>query len=85
MHHIECIHPKKRTKFGSEEPDMSVEKNQDSPEMARFNDALRQAMQVSKVDLKRLLAEDKITPLVPQKRGRKPKLVASDPVFRDKD
>jgi hypothetical protein len=44
-----------------------------SPEMARFNDALRQVMQVSKEDLKRLLAEDKITPLVPQKRGRKPK------------
>jgi hypothetical protein len=30
-----------------------------SPEMARFNDALRQAMQVSKADLNRLLAEDK--------------------------
>jgi hypothetical protein len=30
-------------------------------------------MQVSKADLKRLLAQDKITPLVPQKRGRKPK------------
>ena len=44
-----------------------------SPEMARFNDALRQAMQVSKTDLKRLLAQDKVTPLVPQKRGRKPK------------
>jgi hypothetical protein len=45
----------------------------ESPEMLRFNDALRQAMQVSKADLKRLLAQDKVTPLVPQKRGRKPK------------
>lgn len=45
----------------------------ESPEMLRFNDALRQAMQVSKADLKRLLAQDKVNPLVPQKRGRKPK------------
>jgi hypothetical protein len=50
--------------------------NSDSPEMARFNDALRQAMQVSKADLKRLLAQDKITRLAPQKRGRKPKASA---------
>jgi hypothetical protein len=56
-----------------------------SPEMARFNDALRQAMQVSKTDLKRLLAEDKVTPLVPQKRGRKPKSVASGPASSGKD
>jgi hypothetical protein len=64
---------------------MGIEKNQESPEMARFNDALRQAMQVSKADLKRLLAEDKITPLVPQKRGRKPKPVASALASPDKD
>jgi hypothetical protein len=51
----------------------------ESPEMLRFNDALRQAMRVSKADLKRLLAEDKVTPLVPQKRGRKPKSSASGP------
>jgi hypothetical protein len=44
-----------------------------SPEMQRFNETLRQVMQVSKEDLKRLLEKDKITPLVPQKRGRKPK------------
>jgi hypothetical protein len=41
--------------------------------MSRFNVALKQALSVSKSDLNRLLAEDKITPLVPQKRGRKPK------------
>jgi hypothetical protein len=63
---------------------MPVQKSHEFPEMERFNDALRQAMQVSKADLKRLLAEDKITPLVPQKRGRKPKSVASDPVASDK-
>jgi hypothetical protein len=44
-----------------------------SPEMDRFNAALKQAMSVSKAELKRLLAQDKITPLAPQKRGRKPK------------
>jgi hypothetical protein len=53
--------------------------------MVRFNDALRQAMRVSKADLKRLLAEDKVTPLVPQKRGRKPKSVASALASPDKD
>jgi acylphosphatase len=56
--------------------DVEIMANSDSPEMARFNDALRQAMRVSKADLKRLLAEDKVTPLVPQKRGRKPKASA---------
>lgn len=64
---------------------MQTDKNHDSPEMTRFNSALRQAMQVSKADLKRLLAEDKVTPLIPQKRGRKPKSVASVPAFRDTD
>ncbi len=53
--------------------EMNPEKSQVSPEMARFNTALKQAMQVSKEDLKRLLAQDKITPLAPQKRGPKPK------------
>lgn len=44
-----------------------------SPEMQKFNAALKQVMTVSKVDLTRLLAEDKETPLVPQKRGPKAK------------
>jgi hypothetical protein len=57
----------------------------ESPEMARFNTMLRQVMQVSKEDLNRLLAEDKITPLVPQKRGRKPKSSPSSPASSDKD
>lgn len=63
---------------------MQTSKKNDSPEMERFNNALRQALQVSKADLNRLLAQDKVTPLVPQKRGRKPKSVASDPAFHGK-
>ncbi len=54
----------------------------ESPEMDRFNSALRQALTVSKGELNRLLSEDKITPLVPQKRGRRPKF--SDPASVDK-
>jgi hypothetical protein len=54
---------------------MQTDKNPpNSPEMVRFNDALRKAMQVSKADPNRLLAEEKLTPPIPQKRGRKPKL-----------
>jgi len=64
---------------------MTTENSQESPEMARFNDALRQALQVSKSNLKRLLSEDRGTPLVPQKRGRKPKTSASSPASSEKD
>jgi hypothetical protein len=56
-----------------------------SPEMQRFNDALRRAVSVSKTELNRLLAQDKLTPLVPQKRGRKPKPSASGPASLDTD
>lgn len=47
------------------------------PDMAlsRFRDALKGSMRISKEALKLLLAEDKVTPLVPQKRGPKPKSV----------
>ena len=47
-----------------------------SPEvsMTRFESALGEAMKLSKDDLRNLLARDKITPLVPQKTGRKPKV-----------
>jgi len=48
-------------------------KSAPSPEMTRFNAALREVMQVSKADLNRLLAEEKLNPLVPQRRGRKSK------------
>jgi hypothetical protein len=54
-------------------------KTETNLEMTRFNDALRQAMSVSKEELNRLLAQDKVTPLAPQKRGRKPKISVSDP------
>jgi hypothetical protein len=37
--------------------------------MARFQVALGQAVRVSKSKLNRLLAQDRVTPLVPQKRG----------------
>jgi hypothetical protein len=55
-----------------------------SPEMAKFNTALRQVMRVSKGDLNRLLEVDKETPLVPQKRGRKPKISALAPASHDR-
>jgi hypothetical protein len=58
---------------------MATNVNPVSPEMSRFNVALKQALSVSKSDLTRLLAEDKITPLVPQKRGRKPKAALLHP------
>ena len=44
-----------------------------SPEMQELNEALKRVMRVSKTGLNRLLAEDTITLLVPQKRWRKPK------------
>jgi hypothetical protein len=45
----------------------------DTPEMARFNDALRSVMQVSKTDMNALLKDDKAIEAVRQKRGPKPK------------
>lgn len=44
--------------------------------MTRFHTALGQAMKVSKRKLNRLLAQDKITPLAPQKRGPRPSVLA---------
>jgi len=44
--------------------------------MARFQVALGQAMKVSKRKLDRLLAQDKVTPLAPQKRGPRPSVLA---------
>ena len=55
----------------------------ENPEMAQFNSALRKIMRVSKTELTKLVEQDKVTPLVPQKRGRKPKVSA--PVFHGKD
>jgi hypothetical protein len=55
----------------------------DTPEMTRFNDALRQVMHVSKDELKSLLKNEKAIEATRQKRGPKPSV--SDPASRDKD
>jgi hypothetical protein len=44
-----------------------------SPEMDRFNSALRQILQVPKLELKRLLAEEKAAKSGKTKPGPKPK------------
>jgi hypothetical protein len=51
--------------------------------MARFNDALRQVVQVSKDDLSRLLKDEKAIEATRQKRGPKPS--SSARASRDKD
>lgn len=45
----------------------------ESPEMQRFNSALQQILQVPKTELKRLLAEDKVSKMGKTKPGPKPK------------
>ena len=45
----------------------------ESSEMDRFNEALRQVVQVSKEDLKTLLAKDKSDRAGEKKRGPKPR------------
>ena len=57
---------------------------QDQNQMGRFNEALREVLQVSKDDLKRMLAEEKATHSLKQKPGRKPKTSASARASRDK-
>jgi hypothetical protein len=44
-----------------------------TPEMARFNDALRSVMQVSKTDLNAMLHSQDALDSVKQKKGPKPK------------
>jgi hypothetical protein len=51
-------------------------RKEESPEMARFNDALRGVMRVSKEDLKELLAKEKAANTDKPKRGPKPRSVA---------
>jgi hypothetical protein len=56
-----------------------------SPEHARFQNALRSVLQVSKTDLNRMLANEKIANQGKLKRGPKPKhSSASDHVSSDK-
>ena len=63
---------------------MNTPKHQESSEMARFSTALRGALSISKSDLREMLAAEKAHPTLHQKRGRKPKSVASAPVSSDK-
>jgi len=56
-----------------------------SLEMTRFNDALRQVMQVSKPQLNALLKDEKAIESVRQRKGPKPKPSASGRVSRGKD
>jgi hypothetical protein len=57
-----------------------------SPEHARFQNALRSVLQVSKADLNRMLAEEKAVNQGKPKRGPKPKhSLASDHVSSDTD
>jgi hypothetical protein len=64
---------------------MTSDKNTVSPEMAVFNEALRGVLQVSKSDLARMLADEKITHSVKQRAGRKPKASASAHASPDRD
>jgi hypothetical protein len=48
-----------------------------TPEMARFNDALRSVMTVTKPELTALLNDDKAIEAVRQRKGPKPKTSAS--------
>lgn len=47
--------------------------NSTSPEMERFNNALRQILQVPKTEVNRLLAEDKAAKAGKTKPGPKPR------------
>lgn len=49
----------------------------ETPEMSRFNDALRQVMTVTKTELKSLLSDPKAIAETRQKRGPKAKTSAS--------
>lgn len=56
-----------------------------TPEMTRFNDALRQVVQVSKPELTALLHDKNAIEATRQKRGPRPKSSASGRASRSKD
>lgn len=56
-----------------------------STEMARFNEALRQVMTVTKPELTAMLHDDKAIESVRQRKGPRPKTSASDRASHDKD
>jgi hypothetical protein len=51
---------------------MNSEKDQRSAEMSNFDSALKRVMQVSKVELKQILAKEKAANADKPKRGPKP-------------
>jgi hypothetical protein len=56
-----------------------------SAEMMRFNESLRQVMQVTKPELNALLKDEKAIAEVRQKRGPRPKTSVSAPASSRKD
>ncbi|HTW45276.1 MAG TPA: hypothetical protein VMD58_06990 [Acidobacteriaceae bacterium] len=56
-----------------------------TPEMARFNDALRQVLSVSKSELNRRMEADRQSKAGRPKRGPKPKTSVSGHASFDKD
>jgi len=56
-----------------------------TPEMTRFNDALRQVMTVKKPELTALLHDQKAIEAVRQRKGPKPKTFASARASHGKD
>lgn len=58
-------------------------KHPGTEEYQRFNDALRQVMQVSKEDLNRLLHDEKAIEATRQKRGPKPSSSARASRYKD--
>jgi hypothetical protein len=56
-----------------------------SPDVQRFNDALRSVLSVSKVDLQQMLADEKAANVGKPKPGPKPKTLASGHAVSDKD
>ena len=60
-------------------------KSEPSPEMTRFNNALRQVMQVSKRDLDKMLADEKAAKSGKVKPGPKPKSSSSDHAADESD
>jgi len=64
---------------------MSRRLNRQSPEMYRFNGALRSVLQVSKTDLKQMLADEKQANAGKPKRGPKPKTSAFGHAVSGKD
>jgi hypothetical protein len=62
-----------------------MKRSPQTPEMTRFNDALRHVMQVSKPELNALLRDEKAIEGVRQKRGPRPKTLALAPSSSRKD